>query len=100
MSDEIKLSDAELREMVNTFSQHADHLKKLLEVELQRNKELNSENAGWLDTYQKLSIAIAGLKTEQARFESYIQQLQSENAALKAEVSRLESRIREHQGES
>jgi len=78
MSDETKPpSQEELLDMVNTFSQHADNLLKLLEVERHQNKELNTENAGWLDVYQRL---------------------QSENAALKVEKLRLESRIRELQG--
>ena len=80
MSDEIKLPPAEeLLEMVETLTQHADSLIKLLEVERQKNAELNTENAGWLKIFQRL---------------------QSEIAGLKAEISRLESHIRAYQGES
>jgi hypothetical protein len=80
LPDETKqLTFEELLEMVQTFGQHAGDLKELLRAEQAKNKELNTENAGWLTVYQRL---------------------QSENAALRAELSRHQSPIRGQQGDS
>jgi hypothetical protein len=73
------MNSDELWEMVQSFSQHADRLKNLLESERAKNQELDIENSGWLAVYQRL---------------------QSENVALKAEISRLESQILGRQTES
>jgi hypothetical protein len=72
LSDKLTPTE-ELWEMVRMFSQHADDLKALLEVERHKSTELNTENAGWLDVYQKLQFQIVGLKAEISRLESRIQ---------------------------
>ena len=50
--NETKPTMEELWDMVQVFSQHADNLKTLLVAERAKNKDLNIENSGWLETYR------------------------------------------------
>ena len=87
MSDEAKAASLdELWNMVKILSQHVDDLKKRLEAEQVKNEELNTENSGWLDVYQRLL-------SQNLRFES-------EAKSLRSVISDLESRLREYQGGS
>jgi len=61
----------ELWEMAKTFSQHAKNLEALLAAEQEKNRELNTENAGWIVVYQKLESEIVALRAELARLESH-----------------------------
>lgn len=74
MNSENKLpSSEELWEMVKTFSQHADILKKTLETERAKNKDLNAENSGWLVVYQMLQSQVGVLEAEILRLRSWIE---------------------------
>jgi hypothetical protein len=87
MSDEAKAASLdELWNMVKILSQHVDNLNKRLEAEQVKNEELNTENSGWLDVYQRLL-------SQNLRFES-------EAKSLRSVISDLESRLREYQGGS